>query len=51
MGHELSGSHLAMGDSNDLLLEEEQAYGVADPRGGGLALAARASGAALVDDR
>jgi gamma-glutamyltranspeptidase/glutathione hydrolase len=51
MGHELSGSHLAMGDSNDLLLEEERAYGVADPRGGGLALAARASGAALVDDR
>lgn len=36
-GHELKGSHLAMGDSNDLLLEEELAYGVADPRGGGLA--------------
>jgi gamma-glutamyltranspeptidase / glutathione hydrolase len=37
LGHEISGSHLAMGDSNDLLLEDEQAYGVADPRGGGLA--------------
>ena len=31
----------AMGDSNDLLLDDTQAYGVADPRGGGLALAAR----------
>jgi gamma-glutamyltranspeptidase / glutathione hydrolase len=41
MGHDVSGSHLAMGDSNDLLLEDEQAYGVADPRGGGLAAAAR----------
>jgi gamma-glutamyltranspeptidase len=39
-GHTLSGSHLAMGDSNDILLEDEQAYAVADPRGGGLALAA-----------
>ncbi|HEX2874268.1 MAG TPA: gamma-glutamyltransferase [Polyangiaceae bacterium] len=39
-GHALSGSHLAMGDSNDILLEDEQAYAVADPRGGGLALAA-----------
>lgn len=37
LGHELKGSHLAMGDSNDLLLEDELAYGVADPRGGGLA--------------
>jgi len=37
LGHEISGSHLAMGDSNDLLLEDELAYGVADPRGGGLA--------------
>lgn len=40
-GHALVGSHLAMGDSNDLLLTEEQAFGVADPRGGGLALAAK----------
>jgi gamma-glutamyltranspeptidase/glutathione hydrolase len=40
-GHEVVGSHLAMGDSNDLLLEEDQAFGVADPRGGGLALAAQ----------
>ena len=39
-GHAISASHLAMGDSNDVLLEEEQAYGVADPRGGGLAQAA-----------
>jgi gamma-glutamyltranspeptidase / glutathione hydrolase len=39
-GHKLVGSHLAMGDSNDLLLDEELAYGVADPRGGGLAAAA-----------
>ena len=39
LGHDLRGSHLAMGDSNDLLLEDEQAYGVADPRGGGLAAA------------
>jgi gamma-glutamyltranspeptidase/glutathione hydrolase len=37
LGHDISGSHLAMGDSNDLLLEDERAYGVADPRGGGLA--------------
>ena len=37
LGHDISGSHLAMGDSNDLLLDEQQAYGVADPRGGGLA--------------
>jgi gamma-glutamyltranspeptidase/glutathione hydrolase len=43
LGHELKGSHLAMGDSNDLLLDDEQAYGVADPRGGGLAVAAPAS--------
>jgi gamma-glutamyltranspeptidase/glutathione hydrolase len=41
-GHDVSGSHLAMGDSNDLLIDETQAYGVADPRGGGLALGARA---------
>lgn len=40
MGHDISGSHLAMGDSNDILLEEEQAFGVADPRGGGSAVAA-----------
>jgi len=39
LGHDIRGSHLAMGDSNDLLLEDEQAYGVADPRGGGLAAA------------
>jgi gamma-glutamyltranspeptidase/glutathione hydrolase len=45
-GHVLSGSHLAMGDSNDLILEEERAYGVADPRGGGLALAASPAAAA-----
>jgi gamma-glutamyltranspeptidase/glutathione hydrolase len=41
-GHAVTGSHLAMGDSNDLLLQDGLAYGVADPRGGGLALAARA---------
>lgn len=41
LGHQISGSHLAMGDSNDILLDEIQAYGVADPRGSGLALAAR----------
>jgi gamma-glutamyltranspeptidase/glutathione hydrolase len=37
LGHDLTGSHLAMGDSNDLLIDDEQAYGVADPRGSGLA--------------
>jgi gamma-glutamyltranspeptidase/glutathione hydrolase len=41
LGHDISGSHIAMGDSNDLLLEDDQAYGVADPRGGGLAEAAQ----------
>jgi gamma-glutamyltranspeptidase/glutathione hydrolase len=40
-GHQITGSHLAMGDSNDLLIEGALAYGVADPRGGGLAQAAR----------
>ncbi|HKY36817.1 MAG TPA: gamma-glutamyltransferase [Polyangiaceae bacterium] len=40
-GHDVSGSHLAMGDSNDLLIDDGQAFGVADPRGGGLALAAK----------
>ena len=40
-GHTLTGSHLSMGDSNDLLLTDEQAFGVADPRGGGLALPAK----------
>jgi gamma-glutamyltranspeptidase / glutathione hydrolase len=40
LGHDISGSHIAMGDSNDILLDDEQAYGVADPRGGGLAAAA-----------
>lgn len=40
-GHDISGSHIAMGDSNDILLDEQQAYGVADPRGSGLAAAAR----------
>jgi len=40
LGHRFESSHVAMGDSNDLLLEEDQAYGVADPRGGGLARAA-----------
>jgi gamma-glutamyltranspeptidase len=39
-GHRVIGSHLAMGDSNDLLIEGDLAYGVADPRGGGLAQAA-----------
>jgi gamma-glutamyltranspeptidase / glutathione hydrolase len=42
LGHEITGTYLAMGDSNDLLLTDEQAYGVADPRGSGLAEAARA---------
>ncbi|MES1185771.1 MAG: gamma-glutamyltransferase [Myxococcales bacterium] len=46
LGHDISGSHIAMGDSNDLLLEDEQAYGVADPRGGGLAEAAKEAVAA-----
>jgi gamma-glutamyltranspeptidase/glutathione hydrolase len=41
LGHELVASYIAMGDSNDLLLEDEQAYGVADPRGSGLAAAAK----------
>lgn len=41
MGHDISGSHLAMGDSNDILVEDDRAYGVADPRGGGLAAAAQ----------
>jgi gamma-glutamyltranspeptidase/glutathione hydrolase len=41
LGHDLRGSHIAMGDSNDLLLDGDQAYGVADPRGGGAARAAR----------
>jgi gamma-glutamyltranspeptidase/glutathione hydrolase len=39
LGHELTGSYLAMGDSNDILVEEARAFGVADPRGGGLAAA------------
>ncbi len=39
LGHNVTASHLAMGDSNDILLEDEQAYAVADPRGGGLAAA------------
>jgi gamma-glutamyltranspeptidase / glutathione hydrolase len=42
-GHQLRGSHLAMGDSNDLLIEDDQAFGVADPRGAGLAQAATAT--------
>lgn len=41
-GHDLSGVQLAMGDSNDILIDDARAYGVADPRGGGLALAAKA---------
>jgi gamma-glutamyltranspeptidase/glutathione hydrolase len=41
LGHHLTGSHIAMGDSNDILLEDESAYAVADPRGSGLAAAAR----------
>jgi gamma-glutamyltranspeptidase/glutathione hydrolase len=41
-GHSLLASHIAMGDSNNLLLDGELAYGVADTRGGGLALAAAA---------
>jgi gamma-glutamyltranspeptidase/glutathione hydrolase len=41
MGHHVTGSHLAMGDSNDILIDDERAYGVADPRGSGLAQAAR----------
>jgi gamma-glutamyltranspeptidase/glutathione hydrolase len=43
LGHQLTGSHLSMGDSNDLLVGEQESYGFADPRGGGLALAARTS--------
>ena len=41
LGHDIIGSHLAIGDSNDLLLDDDQAYGVADPRGGGLAEVAK----------
>jgi gamma-glutamyltranspeptidase/glutathione hydrolase len=41
-GHDITGSHIAMGDSNDILIDEAQAYGVADPRGSGLAAAAKA---------
>jgi gamma-glutamyltranspeptidase/glutathione hydrolase len=41
LGHDLSGSYIAMGDSNDLVLEDGQAYGVADPRGNGLAEAVK----------
>jgi gamma-glutamyltranspeptidase/glutathione hydrolase len=40
LGHNLTGSHIAMGDSNDILLEDNNAYAVADPRGSGLAAAA-----------
>jgi len=39
-GHKIKGSHLAMGDANVLLLDNDLASGVADPRGAGLALAA-----------
>jgi gamma-glutamyltranspeptidase/glutathione hydrolase len=41
-GHDVTGSHLAMGDSNNLLIDDEVAHGVADPRGSGLAEAVRA---------
>lgn len=41
-GHDVSGSHLAMGDSNDILIDDEVAYGAADPRGSGLAEAVKA---------
>lgn len=41
LGHEISASHLAMGDSNDILIDDGQAFGVADPRGSGLAEAAQ----------
>jgi len=51
LGHEVKGSHLAMGDSNDLLLEDAMAYGVADPRGGGLAEAAPAAVASTPPDQ
>jgi len=42
LGHQLSKKTLAMGDANDLVLVDGVAYGYADPREGGLALAARA---------
>ncbi len=46
LGHDISGSHIAIGDSNDLLLDDGQAFGVADPRGGGLAEAVKDTPAA-----
>ena len=42
-GHQVVSSQLAMGDANVLLLHGDVAYGVADPRGGGLAAAAVAA--------
>jgi len=39
-GHDVSASPFVIGDSNDILIDDALAYGVADPRGGGLALAA-----------
>jgi gamma-glutamyltranspeptidase/glutathione hydrolase len=44
LGHQLTGSHLSMGDSNDLLIGDQESFGFADPRGGGLALPASATG-------
>ncbi len=41
LGHRVVASRAAIGDANNLALWEGQAYGYADPREGGLALAAR----------
>lgn len=50
LGHNLTGSHIAMGDSNDILLEDHNAYAVADPRGSGLAASAREAAPAAPSD-
>ncbi|MEB2322431.1 MAG: gamma-glutamyltransferase [Sorangiineae bacterium] len=41
MGHRVSKKTLPMGDANDLLIVGDEAYGYADPREGGLALAVK----------
>jgi gamma-glutamyltranspeptidase/glutathione hydrolase len=41
LGHRMSDKRLPIGDANDILIEGGVAYGYADPREGGLALAAR----------
>jgi gamma-glutamyltranspeptidase/glutathione hydrolase len=41
LGHQPSRKHTVMGDANSILLDGEVAWGYADPREGGLALAVR----------